>query len=177
MRFKKKTGKLLSFMDDLQAFTSAHPEAKKLKLKRLNETHLQIAFRSILIDFLERYFRQNGYQKSNDKAHQELYWEGNRESLPGTAQKVFAARNYPDYVIKSPYRIAIEYKQGEYGSLVKQGIGQAVLHTVSGEYDFAVVLFHDKSKRKKIKRSAKQSTEQRITAQLRTEFNVFVMFV
>ena len=46
--------------------------------------------------------------------------------------------------------IAIEYKKSGSGSIVKQGLGQCLMHTLGGEFDFVYCLIHDESQNKKI---------------------------
>ena len=68
---------------------------------------------------------------------------------------LFASRNYPDFIITNPYKIAIEYKKSGSGSIVKQGLGQCLMHTLGGEIDFVYCLIHDESQYKKIVKSIK----------------------
>ena len=42
----------------------------------------------------------------------------------------------PDFIIKKPYLIAVEYKQSGNGSLVKQAIGQSMMHAMSKDFDY-----------------------------------------
>ena len=50
--------------------------------------------------------------------------------------------------------IAIEYKKSGSGSIVKQGLGQCLMHTLGG-FDFDYCLIHDESQNKKIVKSIK----------------------
>ena len=51
--------------------------------------------------------------------------------------------------------IAIEYKKNGSGSIVKQGLGQCLMHTLGGEFDFVYCLIHDESQNKKFVKSIK----------------------
>ena len=79
-------------------------------------------------------------------------------------------------MIKNPYLIAIEYKKSASGSLVKQALGQSIMHTLSQEYDFALVIFHDENQNKKIFSASKDPQEREILLKLEKETNVFSTF-
>ena len=89
---------------------------------------------------------------------------------------MFAGRNYPDFIITAPYLIAIEYKQGRTGSLVKQAIGQSMMHTMSGQFDYVYILFHDENQDKKIEKSIDGDIEKNIMQKCEGDFNVFLKF-
>ena len=76
--------------------------------------------------------------------------------------ETFASRSYPDFIITEPYKIAIEYKKSKNGSIVKEGIGQSLIHTKGGEFDFVYCLIQDESKSKKIVESQKNKKENKI---------------
>jgi len=82
-----------------------------------------------------------------------------------------------DFIITSPYLIAIEYKQSATGSTVKQGIGQSVLHTLCGDFGFVYYLFHDETKDNIIENSINNPTEKMIIEKMWKEFNVYIKFV
>ncbi len=86
-------------------------------------------------------------------------------------------RNYPDFIITAPYLIAIEYKKSLNASLVKQLIGQSIVHTLSDELDFVYCLFHDESKGKKIKNSVGNNAESAIINRMRDDFNLYLRFI
>lgn len=75
-----------------------------------------------------------------------------------------------------PYLLAIEYKQGTTGSLVKQAIGQSLMHTLSGDFDYVYVPFHDENKDKRIEQSVNNDVETKVLSKVWTDFNVFVKF-
>ena len=89
----------------------------------------------------------------------------------------FASRNYPDYIITNPYKIAIEYKKSESGSIVKHGIGQSIMHTMGGEFDFDYCLIHDESKNKKMLKSTKNEKDKIIIQKIREDYHVFMKFI
>ncbi len=90
---------------------------------------------------------------------------------------IFGTRNYPDFIITAPYLIAIEYKKSPNASLVKQLIGQSIVHTLSEEFDFVYCVFHDESKGKKITKSVGNEAESTIIKKMRDEFNLYLRFV
>ena len=73
--------------------------------------------------------------------------------------------------------MAIEYKQSKSGSLVKQGVGQSIMHTLCEEFHYVYYLFHDESKGKIIEESAKNERESRIIERMWRDFNLFIRFV
>lgn len=62
-------------------------------------------------------------------------------------------------------------------SLVKQLIGQSIVHTLSEEFDFVYCLFHDESTGKKIKKSIGNQAESRVISRMRDDFNLYLRFV
>ena len=73
--------------------------------------------------------------------------------------------------------VAIEYKQSSSGSLVKQAIGQSIMHTLSEDFDYVYVLFHDENKDKRIEKSINNKAESSIINKVWNEFNVYVKFI
>ena len=73
--------------------------------------------------------------------------------------------------------VAIEYKQSSSGSLVKQAIGQSIMHTLSEDFDYVYVLFHDENKDKRIEKSISNKNESNIIKKIWNEFNVYVKFI
>jgi len=101
-----------------------------------------------------------------------VYWEGQDEGNTESKVSVFDARCYPDFIIRAPYRIAMEYKQGPTGALMKQCIGQGLMYIMSGDYDFALLVFDDQTKGKAIRKSASNLREQSIAQRMWTDFNM-----
>ena len=122
-------------------------------------------------------YRRAGYKDPFSKANQSVYWEGQEEKYSKVKTMTFASRNYPDFAIFKPYFVAIEYKQSMSGSLVKQAIGQSLVHTLSEEYDYVYVLFHDKNRDKKIRNSSTNKNEKNIIEKIWGNFNVRVYFI
>jgi len=173
---KKKTAKLRQFLDDLSAFIEKHPQFRKVTAKK-SEQAVQTEIRPIIISFLEKFFREAGYVDYVAKANNGFYWEGQEGGHTASRKQIFASRNYPDFIIQAPYLIAIEYKKSANGSLVKQAIGQSMMHTLSGEYDFSLILFHDENTNKKIATSAKESPQTEIVEKAEKDLNVFIKFL
>ena len=137
---------------------------------------IQTEIRPLIIRYLEEYFARTGIKDAVDKANRSFYWEG-QEGQYGRARKpTFGARNYPDFIVEKPYRVAIEYKQSQSGSLVKQLIGQSIVHTMSGDFDYVYCLFHDQSKGKRILRSRKGRAESAIIEKVWQDYNVYLKF-
>lgn len=171
---KRKSQKATEFINDLHKKIISDVNYRK-DTKGKSEVTIQREIRPLIIKFLIDYFRDKGYRDSEAKANQSFYWEGQERKF-STHKKLamFSARNYPDFIINEPYNIALEFKQSDNGSLMKQGIGQSILHTMSEEYDFVYLLFHDQSKDKKIKKSMGNELEKKITEKVWNDFNVMV---
>jgi hypothetical protein len=60
---------------------------------------------------------------------------------------------------------------------VKHGIGQSMMHTLCGDFDFVYYLFHDESKDKRIEASISGETEKTTIERMWREFNVLIKFV
>lgn len=173
---KAKTQKAISFLEGLHNYLIKHPQFRK-RTKNKSEVQIQTEIRPLIIAYLEKYFREQGVVDYISKAHQSFYWEGEEGRYGVERKKMFGSRNYPDFIIQYPYNIAVEYKQSPNGSLVKQGLGQSILHTLSNEFDFSYYLFHDQSKDKRIEKSLKGAIEKDIIKSVWKNFNVFVKFV
>lgn len=171
MRLKRKTRKVDQFIDNLHEFIVNDRSFRK-KTLGLSETRVQSEIRPLILDFLKRYFKEQGVVDYEAKAHKSFYWEGQEGKHRGASMDMFGSYNYPDFHIREPFNVAIEYKQAPTGSLVKQGIGQSMMLTLSGEYDFVYYLFHDQGSAKKINESAKRRTERSIIQRLWDGFNI-----
>ena len=173
---KKKTAKVDRFIEDLHEFITNHPQFRKQTGEK-SEVRIQAEIRPIIIRYLEDYFHEAGYKDSIAKANKSFYWEGQEGRFGKERERIFGTRNYPDFIITAPYLIAIEYKKSPNASLVKQLIGQSIVHTLSDEFDFVYCLFHDESKGKKIKKSVENNPESAIISRMRDEFNLYLRFV
>ena len=173
---KKKGAKVTKFMKDLHGFIVSSPQFRK-KTKGKSEKQIQTEIRPLLIQFLEHYFAEAGYKDSVAKANKSFYWEGQEGQYGKDRKTTFGTRNYPDFIITSPYLIAIEYKQSQSGSTVKQGIGQSIMHTLCEEFHFVYYLFHDENKDKRIEKSKEDKRESFIIDKMWDDFNVLIKFV
>ncbi len=171
---RKKSAKVVGFIDNLHSYIVNNPQFRK-NVSGKSETAVQSEIRPLIINYLERYFE--GYKDPVAKANKSFYWEGQEGVYGRTKETLFASRNYPDFVIRHPYLFAIEYKKASSGSVVKQAIGQSMMHTLSGEFDFVYVLFHDESPEKKIKKSITSQTEQNILRTMQRDFNIFIKMI
>ncbi len=137
---KKKTAKVDGFIEGLHQFIKTHPPFRK-QTGQKSEVRIQAEIRPIIIRYLEDYFDRAGYKDSIAKANKSFYWEGQEGRFGRERERIFGTRNYPDFIITAPYLIAIEYKKSPNASLVKQLIGQSIVHTLSDEFDFVYCLF------------------------------------
>ena len=153
-----------------------HPQFRKNTFGK-NEVRIQTEIRPLIIEYLTNYFNEKGYKDFIGKAHKSFYWEGQEGIDKSEKFKLFGSYNYPDFIIRTPYLFAIEYKKSSNGSLVKQGIGQSIMHTSSGNFDYVYYLFHDENKDKKIKKSSENLLEKDILQKAWHNHNVMMKFV
>lgn len=173
---KRKTEGCTKFLSDLHNFIVGDPQFRR-DTKSKPEKAIQAEIRPLIIRFLEKYFSEAGYKDSTAKANKSFYWEGQEGEFGKDRAAVFGSRNYPDFIITDPYLVAIEYTQSPNGSSIKRGIGQSMIHTLCGDFDFVYYLFHDQSPEKKIQKSIDGKIEADILRLAWEAFNVFVKFV
>jgi len=173
---KMKSAKAISFVSELHDFIVNDPQFRKNTATR-TETQIQAEIRPLIIRYLENHFSGLSFSDAVAKANKSFYWEGQEGSFGRIRDTTFGSRNYPDFIIKEPYAVAVEYKQSPNGSVVKHGVGQSMMHTLSGDFDFVYFLFHDQSKDKRIEKSAKGESESAIINRMWTDFNVLIRFV
>ena len=173
-RFARTTKQFKSFLVDFHT-AIVENDLYRRKTKSHSEKDIQRELRSIMCSFLDEYWKSKGLKNPNLKRQKTFYWEGQEKEFGHERKDSFGSKNYPDFVILQPYKIAIEYKKSKNGSLVKQAIGQAFMHIFSGEYDYVYVLFHDEGPSKKILTSVKNKNEKEFLEKLK-EFNIFVEF-
>ena len=173
---KKKTKKVSQFLDGLHNYIINHHHLRK-DTSGKSETAIQTEIRPIIVDYLRKHFKTVGYKDPEAKANASFYWEGQEGSFGKQRALTFGSRAYPDFIITNPYVLAIEYKQSDNGAVVKHGIGQSMMHTLSGDFDYVYYLFFDQNKDKRIKESIKNQKESRIINLIWDEFNVFMRFV
>jgi hypothetical protein len=173
---RKKTQQVIKFMEGLHLHVVGDPQFRR-NTRSKSEVAVQAELRPLIIDYLKKYYQGAGYKDYIAKANHAFYWEGQEGKFGKARSPLFGARNYPDFIITEPYLVAIEYKQSANGSTVKAGLGQSVMHTLGGDFDFVYYLFHDESKEKKIEHSAKSEPEKQIIQRMWKDFNVFVKFV
>jgi len=173
IKLKKKTNNVIQFMDRMYDFIISHPQFR-IKTTTKSEAQVQAELRPIIISYLEFYFRDQGLKDPIKKAHKSFYWEGQEGKYGEPKRPVFGARNYPDFIIDEPYKMAIEYKQSPNGSVIKQGIGQSIMHTASGDFDYVFYMFHDQSDSGAIRASinSPQGIEVAMIKRMWEEFNV-----
>lgn len=173
---KKKSDKVATFLEGLHQFIVAHPQFRHRTISK-SENEIQAEIRPLIIQYLERYFGEVGFKDTVAKANKSFYWEGQEGEYGRARETTFGARNYPDFIITDPYLVAIEYKQSQNGSTVKQGIGQSIMHTLSEDFHYVYYLFHDESKDKRIEGSIGNEIEALVLERMWHDFNVFIRFV
>lgn len=172
---KQKTKQVITFIDGLHSHITGSSRYRA-NTKPYNESRIQSEIRPLILSYLENHFRGR-YKDYEAKANKSFYWEGQEGAFGSERATTFGSRNYPDFIIQDPYLVAVEYKQSEHGSTLKHGIGQSIMHTLNGEFDFVYYLFHDQTKDKRIKRSEGRQREQSILATMWDQFNVRVKIV
>ena len=75
------------------------------------------------------------------------------------------------------YLIAVEYKQSQNGSTIKQGIGQSIMHTLCEDFHFVYYLFHDQNKDKRILKSVSNEIESYVIDKMWKDYNVYIRIV
>jgi hypothetical protein len=173
---RAKTKQVTEFLEGLHQYIINDYQFRK-DASTKSESEMQTEIRPIIVNYLREYFKDIGYKDAEGKANASFYWEG-QEGVYGKRRKLtFGARNYPDFIVTKPYLTAIEYKKSDSGSLVKQGIGQSIMHTLSGDFDFVYYLFQDTNKDKRIHESTKESIEKGIIEMMWNRFNVFIKII
>jgi hypothetical protein len=175
-KVKKKTAQVISFIENMHEFVTGNPQFRR-DTRTKTETQIQTELRPLLIRYLEKHFNKKGVKDYTAKAIKSFYWEGQEGQYGKLRATTFGSRNYPDFIITAPYLLAVEYKQSATGSSIKQGIGQSVMHTLCGDFDFVYYLFHDQSKDKRIQNSITDPTEAMIIEKMWQDFNVYIRFV
>ena len=173
---KPKTQKLISFIEELHAHLVSSPLLRK-KVQNKNESQIQAELRPIIFEYMKNHFQNQNWKNPVNGATKYLYWEGEERKYTNIKTESFASRNYPDYIITNPYKIAIEYKKSETGSIVKQGIGQSVMHTLGGEFDFVYCLIHDESQEKNILNSSNNDKEKMMINKIWEDYNIWIKFL
>lgn len=177
---KKKSEKLESFILGLHKHITTNRQFRK-NTNGKSEVQIQTEIRPLIVDYLKEYFRNEGVVDFERKAYDSFYWEGQEGRNTDKRKGAFGAFNYPDFIIKKPYNIAVEYKQSPNGSIVKHGIGQSILHTMTGEHDFVYFLFRDQSEDLRIVESVKNDSdnnrEKEIIQTLWDDFNVRLVII
>jgi hypothetical protein len=173
---KKKTVKLNKFIEGLHKWIISSPQFRK-DIGGRSEVQIQTEIRPLIIQYLEHWFREAGFKDYVGKANKSFYWEGQEGKYGRDRASTFGARNYPDFIITAPYLVAVEYKQSQNGSTVKQGIGQSLMHTMTEDFHYVYYLFHDESKDNRIIKSTKDDKEKCILHQLWSDFNLLIKIV
>ncbi len=170
---KKKSNKAIRFLEDLYEYLSTHPRIRHDTTKH-SEADIQRELRQFIIEYLQDYWKDQNIIDYRRKANASFYWEGQEGSYKKERTATFASRNYPDFIVKEPYKIAIEYKQSNSGALIKRGIGQCLIHTLSGDFDFVLFIFKDQNRDSKIAKCQSLDKEKMIIDKVWRDFNVVV---
>lgn len=173
---KKKTAKVANFLEGLHQHIVGNPQFRR-DTRAKSESQAQTEIRPLIISYLQKYFGEAGYKDTEAKAIKSFYWEGQEGKYGKERSTTFGSRNYPDYIITEPHLVAVEYKQSPYGSTVKHGLGQAIMHTLCEEFHYVYYLFHDENKDKRIEKSLQREKESFIIGKMWQDFNVLIKFV
>jgi len=173
---KPKSQKSIKFIEELHKHIVRSPLLRK-NVQNKNESQIQTELRPIIFEYMIKHFKNQNWKIPVNGAKKYFYWEGEENRYKNMKTESFASRNYPDFIITNPYKIAIEYKKSGSGSIVKHGIGQSIMHTMGGEFDFVYCLIHDESQNKKILKSTKNEKEKIITQKIMEDYNVFMKFI
>lgn len=173
---KNKSKNVINFMNGLHEYITKSPLLRKnTGLK--TESEIQSEIRPVIISYLTKYFQDKGNKNPEAKAFKSFYWEGEEGRKEFVKHPTFSSKNYADFIITCPYNIAVEYKKSKYGSTVKHGIGQSIIHTLCGEYDFVYLLFQDESKDKRILKSIDFECERYIIEKMWERNNLMIKFI
>ena len=173
---KAKTSKSKEFIEGHHKHLIGSPLLRK-NVQTKSESQIQTELRPIIFNYMVKYFENKNWKNPESGAKKYFYWEGQEGKYTNLKTESFASRNYPDFIITSPYMVAIEYKKSGSGSIVKHGIGQCMMHTLGGEFDFVYCLIHDESDSKKIVKSTNNEKEKRIIQKIWDDYNVFMKFL
>lgn len=173
---RRKSQNASEFINGLHEFVVGNRQFRK-HTKTKTEKQIQTELRPLLLRYLENHFSRLGFKDAIAKAHKSFYWEGQEGSFGKVRDTTFGSRNYPDFIIQAPFKVAVEYKQSPNGSIVKHGIGQSMMHTLCGDFDFAYFLFHDESDGKRVERSISRKSEAEILQTMWQDFNVLIKFI
>jgi hypothetical protein len=172
----KKTNKVVEFIEGLHDHIAGIPQLRKNTSEK-SEAQIKAEIGPLIIQYLQRHFKEAGYKDDIEKAQKSFYWEGQAGKYGKERKSTFGARNCPDFVITAPYLVAIEYNQGPDLSTVKQGIGRSLMHTMTEDFHYVYFLFRDESKEKDIKFSISHDKGKQFLGELWSEFNVFAKLV
>lgn len=173
---KKKTTKLIHFIEGLHKFISIRSNLVD-KASITSKVDFQNIIVRLILEYLEQYFVKDGYKNSITKSNDALSWEVKELQEYESQSPVFGELIYPDFIINDPYLIAIVCKEGNNGSVLKQGIGESLIYTLSGEFDFVYFLFIDQTQDKKIERSIDYKLESSIVSEMWDRYNIFFKIV
>lgn len=173
---KKKSAKVIKFINDLHGYITNDPQFRR-DTRSKKESEMQAEIRPLIINFLKEHFAAAGHKDPVAKANKSFYWEGEEGVYGRERPTTIGSRNYPDFIITEPYLVAIEYKQGNTGSLIKQGVGQSIMHTLCEEFHYVYFLFHDQTLDKRIEGSKNFEREKFIIDKMWNDFNVVIRFV
>jgi hypothetical protein len=173
---RRKSKKVTEFIQSLHLHLKKSPLLRK-NVQNKTERDIQSELRHIILDYMKKYFEKENLKNPENMANKHFYWGGQEGELDKIKKKTFASKNYPDFIIFKPCKIAIEYKKSSNGSVVKQAIGQSIMHTLCDEFEFVYCLFQDENKKKKILESVKNENEGMILKKLWDDYNVWMEFL
>ena len=168
---KRKSKKSEAFLDDLCiAITESY--LFRTRTSRISERQMQAEIRPLIAKYLEEHFKDAGYVKIDKMVHDNFYWEGQDSSFQSDCSIFFGGRRYADYIILRPYKIAIEYKKSGGVAALNTLIGQGIMASASGDYDYCILIFQDETKDKRILNSKDLDRESGFIDWLWDTFNI-----
>jgi len=171
---RKKTKKRVEVIDRIVNVIT-HPEIYgTINYRQQSEDKItQFIYQHLLRELRKIYLDYQNLKDSTakKKARANLLWEGAKQTTVNN-YLFLGAYHRPDMVVNysEDMRIALEFKKGDQGMEIRQGIGQALVH--SSAFDFVIYLFIDTSKEKKVFSSASGKKEQALIDILWDDFNI-----
>ncbi len=147
-----------------------------LDYKKKNEAFLKQymhqPLQRCMLDIVRRVYPKVSPATHAKKAKDALLWEGDVKTNVSHV-RFLGVQHRPDFVVEiGELKIAVEVKRGEKGSAIREGIGQSLVYSCSGKFQFVVYLFVDTSKDKRLRNSLQQSADAAFIESLWNEFNV-----
>lgn len=176
---RRKTKKAIEVIDLFIDHLTNERIYRNYNYRSLRECFMRIPLNEVLRLALEDCFRYRhpSYldRTIQRKAEKSLVWEGNpTKSI--TPTKLFGVTHRPDFTIEiGSMRIAVEIKTDDSGSMIRSGLGQAIVY--STDYDFVICLLIDTSPDAAISKSVDCEIENDLIRTLWNDHNIRFVIV